>query len=79
MSGMLGSDPSHFYLVSGPLCSYTNVHFAFTIALGGRYWEQLHLKDVEDEAQRHKDTCPRLQDQEVVELRLELRSAWANS
>lgn len=79
MSGMLGSVPSHFYSVTGLLCSYTYLHFALTIALGGRYYEQLHLKDVEGEAQRHKDTCPRLQNQEVVELGLELGSAGANS
>lgn len=76
---MLGSVPSHFYSVTGPLCSYTYLHFALTIALGGRYCKQLHLKDVEDEAQRHKDTYPRLQNQEVVELGLELKSIGANS
>lgn len=76
---MLGSVPSYFSLVSGLFCSYTYLHFALTIALDGRYLEQLHLKDVEDEAYRHKDTCPRLQSQEVVELGLELRSTGANS
>lgn len=58
----------YLYSVTGPLSSYTPMHFALTIALGGRYCERLHLQDVEHEAQRCDDTCPRPHSQEVVEL-----------
>lgn len=58
----------YLYSVTGPLSSYTPMHFALTTALGGRYCERLHLQDVENEAQRCDDTCPRPHSQEVVEL-----------
>lgn len=68
MSGMLDGDPSRPSSVMGLLSSHAHLHSALMPALGGRCCEQCHLKDVENEARRCSDTCPRPHSQDEVEL-----------